>query len=65
MMCSLATNLDDGQLEQIAALEDELGVTMLAFVCHQLDPAAIGKEKVARIAGLEEKLGVSLVAVRP
>jgi len=64
MLCSLATKLGDDQLGQISALEEELGVTMLAFVCHPLDPAPIDKDQIARIAGLEEKLGVSLVAVR-
>ena len=64
MMCSLATKLGDDQIEQISALEDELGVTMLAFVCHPLDPAPIDQDQIARIAGLEEKLGVSLVAVQ-
>ena len=64
MLCSLATKLADDQLAQIAALEEELGVTMLAFVCHPADPAPIGTDKVARINELEETLGVSLVAVR-
>ena len=64
MLCSLATKLGDDQIEQISALEDELGVTMLAFVCHPLDPAPIDQDQIARIAGLEEKLGVSLVAVQ-
>jgi hypothetical protein len=64
MLCSLATKLGDDQLGQITALEEELGVTMLAFVCHPLDPAPIGKVEIARINELEEKLGVSLVAVR-
>ena len=64
MLCSLATKLGDDQLGQITALEEELGVTMLAFVCHPLDPATIDKDKLGRINDLEEKLGVSLVAVR-
>jgi hypothetical protein len=64
MLCSLATKLGDDQLGQIAALEEELGVTMLAFVCHPMDPAPIGKDEIGRINDLEEKLGVSLVAIR-
>ena len=64
MLCSLAAKLEDDQLGQIAALEEELGVTMLAFVCHPLDPAPIDKDQLGRINTLEEKLGVSLVAVR-
>ncbi len=64
MLCSLATKIGDDQLGQIVALEEELGVPLLAFNCHALDPAPISGEQLARINDLEEKLGVSLVAVR-
>ena len=63
MLCSLATKLDPGQLEEIGALEKDLGVPILAFACHQMDPAAIDGDQVARIEALETKLGVALVAV--
>jgi hypothetical protein len=64
MLCSLASKLGEDQIGQIATLEEELGVTMLAFVCHPLDPAPIRKDQLARIMDLEERLGVSLVAIR-
>jgi hypothetical protein len=64
MLCSLASKLGEDQIGQIAALEEELGVTMLAFVCHPLDPAPIRKDQLARIVDLEVRLGVSLVAVK-
>lgn len=64
MLCSLATKLDQGQLDDIGTLEAELGVPVLAFACHQMDPAEIDEAQVARIAELESRLGVSLVAVR-
>ena len=63
MLCSLATKLGDDQLTQIGTLEKELGVTLLAFSCHPLDPAAIDDGQLARVKALEEKLGISLVAV--
>jgi len=63
MLCSLATKLGDDQLAQIGTLEKELGVTLLAFSCHPLDPAAIDDGQLARVKALEEKLGISLVAV--
>ena len=63
MLCSLTTKLGDDQLAQIGALEKELGVTLLAFSCHAVDPAAIDDGQLGRLRELEDKLGVSLVAV--
>ena len=63
MLCSLTTRLSDDQLARIGTLEKELGVTLLAFSCHPLDPAAIDDAKLSRVKELEEALGVSLVAV--
>lgn len=63
MLCSLSTKLGDGELGEIGALEEELGVTLLAFNCHPLDPATIDDDQLTRINDLEEKLGVALVAV--
>jgi hypothetical protein len=64
MLCSLATRLDEGQLGEIASLEKDLGVPMLAFACHQMDPAPMEAAQVDRIVELESRLGVSLVAVK-
>jgi hypothetical protein len=64
MLCSLATKLDQGQLDDIGALEKDIGVPVLAFACHQMDPAAIDDAQIARIEELESRLGVSLVAVK-
>jgi hypothetical protein len=64
MLCSLATTLDQKQLDEIGALEKDLGVPLLAFACHAAEPAAIGDEQVARIKDVESALGISLVAVR-
>ncbi len=63
MLCSLVTKLDQRQLDEIGTLEKDLGVPVLAFACHQAEPAAIDDEQVARIKELESRLGVSLVAV--
>jgi hypothetical protein len=64
MLCSLATKLDKGQLDEISSLEKDLGVPILAFACHQMDPAAIDAAQIDRIKGLEDKLGVARVAVK-
>ena len=64
MLCSLATKLEQKQLDEIGALEKELGVPVLAFSCHAAEPAAIGGDQVAKIKELEDRLGVSLVAVK-
>lgn len=63
MLCSIATKLDEGQLGEIRALEQELGMTVLAFGCHKVEPAEASDEQIARIKELESRLGVSLVAV--
>jgi hypothetical protein len=64
MLCSLATKLDQGQIEQISSLEQELGVPILAFACHQMDAAPIDAAQVDRLKELEDRLGVALVAVK-
>ena len=63
MLCSLSTKLGDKDLAEIGALEEELGVTMLAFNCHPVDLAEIDDRQLTSIKELEEKLGISLVAV--
>jgi hypothetical protein len=38
MFCDFARNLDASRLEQIEALERDLGLTIVAFSCRSLDP---------------------------
>jgi hypothetical protein len=54
----------DNEISDVKALEQELGVTMLAFSCMSIDPAELDDSKLGRIKELEGKLGVSLVAVK-
>ena len=62
MMCSLA-NLEQEKLNAVLALEKELGRTLLAFSCADLNPAPISEQELNKIKAAEQKLGVSLVAV--
>jgi len=64
MLCSLATKLGDRELGEVAALEREIGVTILAFACHDVEPAEADERQLGRIREVEERLGVSLVAVK-
>jgi sugar phosphate isomerase/epimerase len=64
MLCSLATKLDQGQIEEIESLAKDLGTPVLAFSCHQSDAAPIDDAQIGRLKDLESKLGVALVAVR-
>jgi hypothetical protein len=64
MLCSLATKIDEGQLSEVKALEDELGLRVLAFSCMPVDAAELEDGKIERIRELEGRLGVSLVAVK-
>ena len=64
MLCSLATKLDQGQIEEIETLAKDLGTPILAYSCYQADAALIDDGQIGRIKELEGKLGVALVAVR-
>lgn len=63
MLCSLANRLGDAELGQIRRLEQELGVTLLAYTCHEAEPAAIDDSQLDKLHEAEAKLGVTLVAV--
>ena len=39
MFCDIARNLEDDKLQRIKALEEDLGLTIVAFSCRSLDPA--------------------------
>jgi hypothetical protein len=62
MLCSLS-NLKDQDVQQIRQLESELGITVLAFSCHDAEPAPLNKETLEKIQSMEDRLGLSLVAV--
>ncbi len=47
MICEIARKLGDDDLERIQSLEDELGLTLVAFSCRSLDPAR--EEKLAQV----------------
>jgi hypothetical protein len=64
MLCSLATKLDQGQIEEIESLAQDLGAPILAYACHQADAAQIDDAQIERLKQLESRLGVALVAVR-
>jgi hypothetical protein len=64
MLCSLATKLDQGQIQEIETLAQDVGTPILAFACHQMDAAPLDAAQIDRIKSLEDKLGVALVAVR-
>ncbi len=64
MLCSLSTKLTPEDLQAITALEQELAVPLLAFSCHDVQPAALKPEQLSKIQALENRLGLSLVAVQ-
>ena len=57
MLCDIARNLEDDQLQRIKALEDDLGLTIVAFSCGSLDPA-----QEERLHAMMEELGPPLEA---
>lgn len=52
MLCDIARNLEGQQLERIKALEDDLGLTIVAFSCRTLAP-----EREERLRVVMEGLG--------
>lgn len=56
-------NLEEESLAQIRALENDLGVHIMAFR-PGLDIASLPDDKVERIRALEEKLGVTLLVYK-
>jgi hypothetical protein len=63
MMCNV-TRLDDAKVQQIKAVEQEVGKTLLAYSCYNVSPADLNKDELARISEAEQKLGVVLVAIK-
>jgi hypothetical protein len=57
MLCSIAPKLGEDELDEIRALERELGLIIVAFACRSVDPAR--EEQLRRI---EAELGLGLVA---
>lgn len=57
MVCEIARGLQAPQLEQISRLEDDLGLTVVAFACRSLDPA-----REERLRAVQEELGPVLAA---
>ena len=39
MFCEITRKLEDDDLEKIKSLEEDLGLTIVAFSCRSLDPA--------------------------
>ena len=57
MLCDIARNLADDKLQRIKALENDLGLTIVAFSCRSLDPA-----REERVLALMAELGPLLQA---
>jgi hypothetical protein len=57
VICDIAKNVDEAKLAQIQGLERDLGMTLVAFSCRELDAAR--EERLQRII---EQLGPVLQA---
>ena len=57
MLCAIAKNLEEEQLGEIQSLEEETGLTLVAFSCRSLDP-----EREERLHRIEAELGSPLQA---
>jgi hypothetical protein len=57
MICDITRNLDAERLQEIKALEEDLGLTIVAFSCRTLDPP-----REERLRTIMEELGPQLQA---
>jgi hypothetical protein len=57
LLCSIARKLDESRLAEIQALEQELGLTIVAFACRAVDP-----EREERLRAIAAELGPELIA---
>lgn len=56
MFCEIARKLDDEHLGRIKSLEEDLGLTLVAFSCRSLDPA-----REQRLQRIMDELGPQLL----
>jgi len=61
MLCNVS-KLDQDKLDKISALEKELGKTLVAYTCSELDAAKLDDAQLSRLKQVEDELNVSLVA---
>jgi hypothetical protein len=57
MLCGIARKLDERQLTEIRTLEEELGLTIVAFACRAVDPV-----REQRLRAIAAELGSELIA---
>lgn len=57
------SKLDEGDIDKIRDLEQDLGVQLLCFSDYDLDLADLSEEEIKKIQNLEEKLEASLIAI--
>jgi hypothetical protein len=57
MLCEIARQLDEDQLARITSLEQELGLTVVAFACRDLGP-----EREEKLRAVMEQFGPALQA---
>jgi hypothetical protein len=57
MLCEIARSLDGDRLEQVKALEHDLGLTLVAFSCRTVAP-----EREAKLQQMMDEFGAQLQA---
>lgn len=62
MLCTFS-QLDEGTIERIKNLEQELKRPVVAYSCLPGTPARLSEEELEKIRSAEQQLGLSLVVV--
>jgi hypothetical protein len=57
VLCEIARQIKDDQLEQVRTLEHDLGLTLVAFRCRSLEP-----EREEKLREIMEQLGLQIQA---
>lgn len=63
MVCGYSSNLNKDDLNTLNNLEKDIGKTVLAFSCKDIEESQLSQDQIAKITDAEKKIGMVLVAV--
>jgi len=64
MYCTISNNLDKETIEKLKTLENDLGVTLIAFECKNPEFAELKGKDLEKIQDFEKKHNLSLLAFK-
>ncbi len=64
MYCTISNNLDKDTIKQLKKLENNLGVTLIAFECKNPEFAKLSDKDLKKVQEFEKKHDLSLLAFK-